>query len=301
MLYQLEKWYFDFLTPAGDYFFGYFAQVAFLGTRTSELALHLRRAGSDRPVSWAGRLPATVGDGAARTVAFRSGRITISPGASSIAVDLPEAALRLEYAAQPMTDPGLSIAAGRQGAILWQPVMLGARVEGEVRLRGETIAAPGVRGYIDFLRSTVLPPSVPIRTLSWGRALDPRCDLTYTIATGVGGAWSRLIARIEDSFLVATDVTVEAAEWQPSPRLGIRCPARYRLLATGPGLRAEIDVIHDRAAVESEFISGPPLLRRITRNPRGVKFTGRAVARIEHGGASFEAELPLVDEYAIFD
>ena len=301
MLYQLEKWYFDFLTQAGDYFFGYFAQVGLLGTRTSELSIHIRRAGSDRPVSWAGRLAAAVGGGIIRTVDFASGRITVGPAASSIVLDLPEAVLRLEYAARPLSDPGLTIAASRHGAILWQPEMLGAQVHGEVRLRGEVLAAPGVRGYVDFLRSTVLPPFVPIRTLSWGRILDARCDLTYTIATGVGGAWSRLVARIGESVLISTDVTCEPAEWKSSPRLGIRCPARYRLLATGPGLRAEVEVVHDRAAVESEFISGPPLLRRVTRNPRGVKFTGRAVTRIEHGGESFEAELPLVDEYAIFD
>jgi hypothetical protein len=300
MLYQLEKWYFDFLTQAGDYFFGYFAQVAFLGTRTSEIALHIRRAGSEKPVSWAGRLAANVGDGAMRTVDFASGRISVSPTASIIAIDMPEAAVRLEYAARPIADPGLSIAA-RRGAVLWQPVMLGARVEGEARLQGERISASCVQGYIDFLRSTVLPPCVPIRTLFWGRAHDERCDLTYTVAAGPGGDWSRLVARVEDSILVATDVTVEPTEWQPSPRLGIRCPACYRLLATGAGLRAEVEVVHDRAAVESEFISGPPLLRRITRNPRGVKFTGRAVTRIGHGGASLEAELPLVDEYAIFD
>jgi hypothetical protein len=300
MLYQLEKWYFDFLTPAGDYFFGYFAQVAFLGTRTSELALHLRRAGPEEPVKWSRRLPATVGGGETRTIESASGRIAVGPAASTIAIDLPEASVRLQYTTRPLADPGLSIAA-RRGTVLWQPVMLSAQVQGEVHLRGKTLVASGVRGYVDFLRSTVLPPYVPIRTLFWGRALDPHCGLTYTVASGVGGAWPRLVACVEGSLLVATDVRVEPADWQPSPRLGISCPARYRLLATGPGLRAEIDAIHDRAAVESEFISGPPLLRRITRNPRGVKFTGRVVAHIEHGGASFEAELPLVDEYAIFD
>jgi len=300
MLYQLEKWYFDFLTQAGDYFFGYLAQVAFLGTRTSELALHLRRAGSDEPVKWSGRLRATVGGAATRTVDFAAGRISVSPAASTITIDLPEALVRLEYKAHPLFDPGLSIAA-RRGSVLWQPVMPGARTAGEVKLRGETIAVSGAPGYIDFLRSTVLPPSVPIRTLFWGRALDERCELTYTVAAGPAGAWPRLIARVDDSILVATAVSVEPADWRPSPSLGLNCPARYRLRAAGPGLRAEIEVVHDRAAVESEFISGSPLLRRITRNPRGVKFTGRALTHIEHAGSAFDAELPLVDEYAVFD
>jgi hypothetical protein len=303
MLYQLEKWYFDFLTPGGDYFFGYFAQVAFLGTHTSELALHLRRAGPKEPVVWSGRTPAAVTNRGAdtRTVALASGRIVVSPAASSITIDLPEAALKLEYDARPMADPGLSIATRRHGAVLWRPVMLGALVEGYVRLRGEAITVLGIPGYVDFLRSTVLPPLVPVRTLCWGRAHDERCDVTYTHATGVRGAWSRLVARVGESVLVSTDVAVEPADWGPSPRLGIRCPERYRLLATGPELRVELEVIHDRAAVESEFISRSPLLRRITRNPRGVKFTGRAVIKAEHSGRVFNAELPLVDEYAIFD
>jgi hypothetical protein len=301
MLYQLEKWYFDFLTPGGDYFFGYFAQVSFLGTRTNELALHLRRAGSDKPVRWGARLRATVGDGDTRTVRLDSGHIAVSPTASSFVLDLPEAALRLEYAARPLPDPGLAIAVSRHSAIFWQPVMLGARVEGEVRLDNETVAADGAPGYVDYLRSTILPPFVPIRTLYWGRAHDARCDITYTNAAGVNGDWSRLVARLGSSILTATDITVEPAEWQPSPELGIPCPARYRLLATGPGLRAELDVVHDRPAVETEFMSRSPLLRHIARNPRGVKFTGRALARIEHDGTLTRAELPCIDEYARFD
>jgi hypothetical protein len=300
MLYQLEKWYFDLLTPGGDYFFGYFAQVSFLGTRTNELALHLRRAGSDGPVVWDDRLPATAGVGDSSTIELRSGRIAVSPAASIFAIDLPEATLKLEYATRPICDQGLAIAGRRRGTVLWQPVMLGARVEGNVRLRDEAIAVSGVQGYVDYLRSTVLPPFVPTRTLYWGRAHDPRCDLTYTAAAGVDGPWSRLVARIGNSVLVAADISVEPAEWRPSPRLGIRCPVRYRLLATGSGFRADIDVVHDRAAVESEFVSGT-LLRHITRNPRGVKFTGRTLTRIEHDGVLFRAELPLVDEYAIFD
>jgi hypothetical protein len=300
MLYQLEKWYFDFLTQAGDYFFGYFAQVEFLGSRTSELALHLHRAGTEVPMKWSSRLPATVGGGDRRTVSFPSGRLMFSPAVSAIAINLRDVLVRLEYRARPITDPGLSIAA-RRGTVLWQPVMLGARVKGEVRLQGRTVVTSDVQGYVDYLRSTVLPPSVPIRALFWGRALDSSCDLTYTVASGPGGTWPRLVARLGENVLVATDVTVEPAEWRPSPRLDLRCPEHYRLLATGPGLRAEIEVFHDDAAVESEFISGPSLLRRITRNPRGVKFTGRAVARIEHDETSINAELPLVAEYAVFD
>ncbi|MBM3330493.1 hypothetical protein FJY68_01420 [candidate division WOR-3 bacterium] len=299
MLYQLEKWYFDFLTEAGDYFFGYFAQVAFLGTRTSELALHLRRAGTDEPVKWSGRLPAEVSGGATPTIDFPAGRLTFSPAAASVAVNLPDASVRLEYTARPLTDPGLAIAA-RRGTVLWQPVMLGAMVQGEVQLRGRTIVASNVRGYDDYLRSTVLPPSVPVRTLFWGRAHDSYCDLTYTVASGPAGAWPRLVLRIGERVIVATDVKVEPSEWRPSPELGIACPSRYRLNATGPGLGVELDVVHESAAVESEFISGP-LLRRITRNPRGVKFTGRAVARIEHSGTTLRTEVPLLDEYALFD
>jgi hypothetical protein len=300
MLYQLEKWYFDFLTKAGDYFFGYFAQVAFLGSRTSELALHLRRAGPEVPVKWSGRLPATAGGGERRTVSFPSGRLMFSPAVSAIDINLREVLVRLEYAARPIADPGLSISA-RRGTVLWQPVMLGAQVKGEVRLQGRTVVTSDVRGYVDYLCSTVLPPSVPIRALFWGRALDSSCDLTYTVASGPGRTWPRLVARVGEKTLVATDVTVEPAEWEPLPRLDLRCPEHYRLFAAGPGLRAELEVFHDDAAVESEFISGPSLLRRITRNPRGVKFVGRVAASIEHNGTSFRAELPLVSEYAVFD
>jgi len=342
MLYQLEKWYFDFLTPGGDYFFGYFAQVSLLGMRTNELALHLRRAGTDRPTIWTGRFPATIEEreGDTRRVNLAHGWLEFGPVApssesdiepqrtqrvrnrvrtspisvcsvpsvvnpvsypgSSINIELPDAAVKLTYAALPILDPGLVIPA-RRGAILWQPLMLGAGVEGEVRLHGESVAASGTRGYVDFLRSTVLPPSVPVRTLCWGRAHGPRCDLTYTIAIGIDDAWSRLVVRVGDRVLSATDVTVEPAEWEVSPVLGIRFPSRYRLLASGPGLRVEADVVRDRAAVESQFISGPSFLRRITRNPRGVKCTGRAFAKVEHDGTRVEAELPMVDEHAIFD
>ncbi len=311
-MYALHKWYFDLTTPRDEYVFLYVASLRLFGFHACELHLSFSRLGSQEVLAVERSLgPAAIGDGGA-SIRTRAGSIVLAGGGASIRLRAGQVEIALRYGGAPAGDRPAApfVIPGRRGAIRWLPVLLGASASGTIRAGGREISVRDDPGYGDYVSSTLFPLAAPVDELFWGRMHHPRCDLTFTVATGAGpGArWSRLVLRLDGRTWTLDDVDlrVEASGWAGAePR-----PERYVLSARGDGLRVSLSVEHLQTAAVSEVLGRGGGLRwlerrvlnAVARRPRGAKFFARAdlaVDRAEGGEERILGAL-LIDEYVRF-
>ena len=169
---RLEKWYADCVTPAGEVFIGYVAEVRRGGVR-------LRYAAS------------LTQDDAGATLRQRQtlhgGCVTTSPGVVEVAAE----ALSLAGTWRGGTGTDVAtVASTSRGSVTWQGLTLDA--DATVRVRGREYAG---RGYAEVVRLTLPPWALPFADLRWGRFVaDDGADALTWIATAGGaeftGVWT---------------------------------------------------------------------------------------------------------------
>lgn len=282
-MYILRKWYCDLLTTGGTYLFVYFAYVRLAGVTTRSLVLHIAPEGSARPQTFS--LPVNSfreGDGGRLDVALKDGRLGVDRKVCHLAARNSRADVDLHYT---LVVPGgtrpVRIEPSARGHVLWEPLGLRYRVDGQLTLDGLRVAVEGSAGYADFLESTILPPWVPVRRLLWGRAHLPDADLTFMRASGEAGSasWSRFLlhrgGKIEESDNVAvTDQSARDAD--PSdPNTGgyvlrVRLPDENLCMTVRRRKPVQCASFIDQQAIRWPMARA--LAKKVTRDPHGSKY-----------------------------
>jgi hypothetical protein len=182
-----------------------------------------------------------------------------------------------------------------------------AVVTGTIHVGGKKIVAEGCPGYGDRVFSDVLPPLVPITDLFWGRITGDGRAACFTVAEATRGAgrWSRLMLALPEGTREFAPVTLRVTEWEDRARE--RHPRRYQVESTYAAWRVAIDVEHTQVAVESSYPGSAagvrafaPLIRLLSRRPRGTKFFGRATLEIERAGCTIREQALIIDEHVRF-
>jgi len=308
-MFRLRKWYFDFLTPAGEYAYVYFAYITLAGRTLRSLTVHVARPGGS-PVTRSFLLDRHDERGAGMTdctLGLPCGVIRLGGDVCALDFEKGDCRVRLAYASGTGTpETPVGIVTGRKSRIVWTPVALRYAVNGQVAL-GETVVEPvGACGYADALESTCLPPMVPVRTLYWGRAHNATFDMTYTHALGRGG---RIVC---SRFYLQNGGAAECGPLDfegdsPPHRGSTGAPAAgdYVISGSAGSARMSARVHRVRAVQQAGFIEQQdvrsPLLRGLlrlcTREPRGTKYLSRAtVSLLVPRGEERVADLALIDE-----
>lgn len=311
-MYNLKKWYFDFLTPQNDYVFIYFAAIRLAGAAMRSVTVHLARPEKRTLLTRCMGLPRWE-PSAAETEMLRlpGGEVRWNETECALEFSDAQCAVQLKYELTPRAElRPVVIPTGRRSLIRWRPVSLGVKVRGFVTVGGERVEAEAAHGYIDYLESSCLPPLVPVRKLVWGRLARTGLELVYMHAAEAKDrrAWSAFYGRAGETSFNCDQVSVKADG--PAQHRDSLLPADngYLIVATNGKGSARVMVRPEAVVQQGSFIDqqehtsplGRWLLKMLTRNPRGAKFLSRADVRLNISGMVREAqELPMISEYVL--
>jgi len=308
-MFLLRKWYFDYLTPGGEYAYVYFAYLKLGGRLVRSLTVHVAVPGAT-PITRSFLLNGHEEQGTGMiscALGLPCGEIRVGDRTSSLFLARDDCMVNLVFASGTGgAGAPVEIVTGRKSRIVWAPVALRYTVSGSIALGGTVVEPGGASGYIDTLESTCLPPLVPARTLYWGRAHHALFDMTYVHAVRRDGesVCSRFYIQRGSgvqsgplSFVPEPDGAAETA--------GVSVPGDYAVSGTAGGGRFSARVHRLHAVQESGFIDqqdvASPVLRALirmfTRDPRGTKHLSRAdVALVFPRGEENITGLGLIDE-----
>ena len=309
-MYRLQKWFFDLLTPSGEYVYAYVAVVRLAGREFRSLTLHVARPVQGlmltRSIPVVG-CEQTEDAGEHRVIRLQAGEIVIGGDSCTLEVHDNRCFVNLRYEGCGKDNPmPVKISTASHHHILWRPLHLKYRVAGAVAVDDQRIGAHGAYGYVDYLECTYLPPGVPVRSLYWGRLHHPDFDLVYMHALGKRGtpAWSGVCGRMCGKQIGGSDLALRIA----AGKRGVGGTDGYELRWGDRGREIVVNVRHVAPVQQGSFIdqqefrssAARSILKCLTRNPRGEKYLSSADAILSVGDTSqFINNIPMIDEYTL--
>jgi hypothetical protein len=315
MVYKLEKWYFDLLTPDQDFIFFYFTRVKLFSYSDERFYLNIISPKFKPTFHASLNLKPNRNNSGPDQKLIQSewGSIELNKSDCSIRLDLIPTAILLNYKFIDFSrvTTSLYIRKDPRHMISWKPIATTATISGSISTPSLDLNLQNASGYIDYVTSTIFPFQVPVRELFWGRIHHPDHSISFTAAFAAGSHrdWSKLFMTLVNEHYEMDDLQITVDRWSYSDALGIKYPAVYQISGGTGGVRIDISVENDRVLIESPFIdqndiSNPiqfKLYQAISLNPRGIKFLSRIDLRIDiHGRQKEVKDLRAVTEYVRF-
>lgn len=314
-LYHLRKWFFDVTAGTGDYLILFVSLLKAGGKYFATLQVH----GSGRnhgrkfqPVhSCLVSLHLKEFDGS--RMIFREGGIIFENGECRIRLNAEKCSIDLVFSGVIIDWPGTpALLNGRKDHLLeWVPLILNGGVTGSIAASGVVTTYHQARGYCDEIQTVALPWKLPFFQLFWGRIQHEGCNITYSIMPGTGS--SRGISKIyfDDgaALHVLNDLNIEITQWRQSQEMNLSFADEYCISAQNAELSISIRVRAHEEMILNDFMDireeygrlAELLIRRISRNPRGIKFRAVADVRIQSAGSVMSfGDIEFVDEYVEF-
>lgn len=104
-------------------------------------------------------------------------------------------------------------------------------------------------------------------------------------------------------------ISIHADRWEEFVPPDISCPVSYIVEASSQRIKLVLKVVHLKRAIVSEFMKNPKelgrlpmaMMRRLTREPKGIKFFSLASLEFELDGQNRKLdEVLMIDEYVRF-
>ncbi|MCK5067634.1 MAG: hypothetical protein KAR16_09350 [Bacteroidales bacterium] len=316
-IFRFEKWFVDVLTLDRDYIIFFHTLLEVLGIRVCFVEVNISRFGEGHNFHLNRKLKVIKRSG--HTISTRQGHILYEEEMGKIMLLLRGMEIELNINPVHPSDfirLGMKIRKRGNGYLEWKPLYLKAMVEGRIRIEGEREQVMDEEkitgtGYADYLYSTMSPFRVPVRQLYWGRLHSQDLDLTFSYALGahdeVTGA--QMMVQAGGETIRLDKISVHADRWEEFISPGITCPASYMIKASSQRMQLALKVVHLKPAIVSEFMEnlkelgrlGLAILRRISREPRGIKFYSSACLEFVLDGQTRKLdEVFMIDEYVKF-
>lgn len=314
-IFRFEKWFFDILTRGKDYIIIFHTITEFFGFRLCFIEVDIARF---KGSGWQGdnfmtNTKLKILSRKGHSIATDRGDILIEPGGGGITLSLQGIEMELNFSPQYYSGfdlPGMSIRTSGRRSLRWNPLYLRAMVSGRISMEGESIEIDD-SGYADYLISNLLPLNVPVQKLYWGRLHSKTIDLSYSYALNEsqGKKWCLMIIHAWGKTKQVQKMEIRDGESEQYDPPGITCPASYTLEASCDTCHVLLSVEHISPAIVSAFAENPSslgkwkktLLKRMSRNPRGIKFFSIARMEITIEGKTEKLEdLFMIDEIVVF-
>jgi len=314
-IFRFEKWFFDILTENREYFIFFHTLTEFLGFRVCYIELDMGR------FEDSGKLPEFQLTNSKLGIKRRRGdslftdrgNISIDRESGSFELALEDMDIQMKINPESPLVPelgGMWIKRSRRRMLNWRPLFMKYLISGRIR-QGENEFILSDSGYADYLLSTLNPVKVPVSGLYWGRLHSDRFNLTYSFAEGSGGneKWSTMILHMDNETRQIDHLKLWTGEMQFHKEPGITCPASYRIEAADDSTRVSMEVRHIKPAIVSAFTENPEklgklrraMLKKLAREPRGIKFFSSAKCEITLNGNTKTVEDKLmIDEFVVF-
>ena len=316
-LFEYEKWFFDVYTSTNAYFIVFITKIDVAGTTKLYLQMH----GSNEQGSGTYRkifnyeIKLDLLEYSSDGILARQGSIGFSPDKIKLSLTNRDFSIDLTYNLpySSFSQQSEMIIHGRRKAFMsWKPIFPRARVNGSVEAGGDFIHHfENETGYSDYVHSTFLPFRIPVESMYWGRLHAPKADLTYSIVQGSTGKkqWGKVYFRHGGQWFEFDVDKVECMEYSHCKELKMYYPDIYSIVAKNSEANLEITVYNHREMILNDFMGDATymgqlalqILRKVTKNPRGIKFIATADVKMHSPGSVLEYfSLPIIDEYNIF-
>lgn len=314
-LFEYTKYFFDVFSGEEDY------RVLFISIlRTGKIDntyIQIHFSGNDysgkHTAGYSLRAKLKLIDSQLNKITFKEGEIDLGTESVKINLAASDFAIDLEYSnAHGVThhvNPFFIRTSGTS-FLSWTPVQLKGRVNGKISAGGNQINYYNAKGYIDEVKTSVLPVRLQIRKLFWGRLHHQEIDLTYSIVTDKKHkSESMLFLYFKSVYDEFKNVKYETFNEKFIPDLNITRPDKVILMAKNERYSITIGISYNKELILNDFMDPGDqynkvffrILRRISENPKGVKFLAIADILIDDGFKKSEfQDLPMISEFVVF-
>lgn len=316
-IFRFEKWFVDILTQERDYFILFHVLLEVFGIRVCFVEVNISRFGDEYNFHLNRKLK--VIRRSEHTLSLRQGHILYEEGMGKIKLSLRGMEIDLNLSPlHPSNFDGMEMKIRNRGGgtLEWKPLYLKSMVSGSIRIEGERKQVMDEEkftgtGYADYLHSTMSPFRVPIRQLYWGRLHSQDLDLTFSYALGAHDevAGAQMIVQTGGETIRLDKISVLADRWEEFDPPGISGPVSYIVQASSQRMQLNLNVVHLKPAIVSEFMENPKelgrlglaILRQISREPKGIKFYSSASLEFVLNGHTRRLDkVFMIDEYVKF-
>lgn len=316
-IFRFEKWFADLLTPGRDYIIVFHTLLKVFGFQFCFVEVNISRFADGSHFHLNRKLNVIKRSG--HTIATRQGHILYETGMGEIKLSLR--GMEIELSMSPVHASGfrgreLKIKNRGGGYLEWKPIYLKAMVAGKISIKGEGEQLMDEEiltgtGYVDYLNSSMSPFRIPVRQLYWGRLHSQDLDLTYSYVLGIheNVLGAQMMIQTGGETLWLDEITIRADRREDIEPPGISCPVCYVVEGSSQGLQLVLKVAHLKTAIISEFMENPKelgrhglsVLRRISKEPKGIKFYSSASLEFTRDGQTQKLdEVLIIDEYVRF-
>jgi hypothetical protein len=312
--YEFKKWFFDVSAGADEYLILFFSQIKLGNRYFTTFQMHGTIKDSDHDFQKSFSCLKTTHHNAndRMMMAFDEGEVRFTNGDCRLRLDFADHLISLDYRSKSVVWPETS-ALYRCGKtnLDWLPLILHGKVDGTIRVKGETINYLDSSGYCDEVISGIKPWKVPISKLYWGRLHHDRVNLTYSILyNGVNTQnISRLFVDFEGNQFFIDRLTLEVLSTGHSQSMDFDYPERVIIRGQSDGVLLTLEISGHQEMVLNDFMDyrdeygrlATWFLRRISGNPKGIKFRASVDVSVQTGDEVQKIKDSLmIDEYVEF-
>jgi len=304
--FEFKKWFFDVQNGEDDYLIFFVSQIKLGKKYFAYFQMHGALGEISCIKSFHHKGNVTNG------IKIREGSIQFENGGCTIDLDF-EDRINLVYISEPIdwSDHSMLLGNQKKKYLDWIPLILSGSVTGSITVSGATINYTNAVGYCDEVRFTFLPWKVPVKKLIWGRLLNKSVNLTFSIIQDSKTLQyvSKLFLDFKGNYYVLTGLSIDPQKQKKNTEMDLVYLDEYIIRGQNSELSIIIEISDHHEMILNDFMDykkeyghlATGILRRISHNPRGIKFWAMAdvIVNLNDKEYSFE-KVPLIDEYVEF-
>jgi hypothetical protein len=314
-LFEFTKYFFDIFSSEKDYLVLFISIIKIGKIHNSYIQIHSRIHNSSGNVKSVNSFKAKLKliDYQLNQVRFKEGTIDFGAGSVSIILSTASCEVDLKYTkAHPGSEIINSFVIGnsKNASLSWTPIQIKGSVNGKISTDGNLLKYSNINGYIDKVRTSVLPLTLKINKLFWGRLHHEEIDLTYSLMIDENArSESMLFIIFKNTMIEFSNIQFQAPGEKINNDLNILYPDKLLLTATREAWSVSIEIFDLKELISNDFMDPGDqynrllsrFVRRISNNPKGIKFLATANILLEDGHEkSSYHDVPMISEYVSF-
>lgn len=314
-LFEFTKYFFDIFSEEANYLVFFISILKIGKTYNSYIQIHYARPDSSGKYTLEYSLKAKLKrvDSQLNQIKFYEGTINFEEGSIRLYFATPVFKIDLNYTnAHPESNPvnPLLIKSSKNASLSWVPVQIKGMVNGSISTAENLLNYNNARGYIDLVRTSILPVNLHIQKLLWGRLHHEKVDLTYSLVINENNKHeSMIIIYFKGMNIEFTNVEYQILNEKINHNLNITYPDKIMLTAKNKSYSVKIEIFDHKELIFNEFMDPGDqynkaffwIMRKISKNPKGIKFLAEANIFLEDSlSKSVFQNVSMIDEFVLF-
>jgi hypothetical protein len=314
-LFEFKKYFFDIFSEEANYLFFFISILKIGKTYNSYIQIQYARPDSSGKYSLNYSLKAKLKliDSQLNQITFFEGVINFEEESIIIYIATPSYKIDLNYTTAHLESNiinPLFIKTSENTSLSWIPVQIKALVNGSISTTENVLNYNNASGYIDLVKTSILPFNLHIQKLLWGRLHHEKVDMTYSLIIDENNkSESLLILHFKSMNIEFRNIEYQVLNEKINPDLNITYPDKIILTAKNETYCITLEIIDHKEVIINEFMDPGDqynkaffwIMRRMTKNPKGIKFLAKANIFLEESlNKSVFHNLSLIDEFVYF-